>query len=73
VNLIMADKTRDHDKKAESESSTRRGEEITIREGKEAGRRDTAPQGPSQRPTGTSTGRDLSGVGPEEDKNPNRG
>lgn len=48
------------------QSSTRRGEEVSGQEGKEAGRHDTGTQGESQRPTGTSTARDSTGVDPQE-------
>jgi hypothetical protein len=48
------------------QSSTRRAETVSAQEGKEAGRRDTGTQGESQRPTGTSTARDSTGVDPQE-------
>jgi hypothetical protein len=48
------------------ESSTRRGEDVSQQEGKETGRADTGTQGESQRPTGTSTARDSTGVDPQE-------
>jgi hypothetical protein len=48
------------------QSTGRRGEDVAERDGKEAGRQDTAPKGASQRPTGTSTGRDVSGVNPQD-------
>jgi hypothetical protein len=48
------------------QSSTRHGEAVSGHEGKEAGRRDTGTQGESQRPTGTSTARDSTGVDPQE-------
>jgi hypothetical protein len=47
------------------ESTTRRGEDA-IAEGKEPGRHDGSAQGESQRPTGTSTARDSTGVDPQE-------
>jgi hypothetical protein len=47
------------------ESITRRGEDV-IEEGKEPGRSDGPAQGESQRPTGTSTARDSTGVDPQE-------
>ncbi|MGQ0482593.1 MAG: hypothetical protein ACT4O0_16405 [Pseudonocardia sp.] len=43
------------------ESSRSRGEEAG---GKEAGRQDTGRRGPSGRPTGTSTGSDVTGINP---------
>jgi hypothetical protein len=48
------------------DSTGRRGEDITGQDGKEAGRQDTGPMGKSQRPTGTSTARDMTGVDPQE-------
>jgi hypothetical protein len=47
------------------ESTTRRGEDV-IAEGKEPGRYDSPAQGESQRPAGTSTARDATGVDPQE-------
>jgi hypothetical protein len=47
------------------ESVGRRGEDVVKNEGKEAGRQDTAADDtPAQRPTGTSTPRDTTGVDP---------
>ena len=37
------------------ESTTRSGEDIVDKDGKEAGREDTGTSGPTDRPTGTST------------------
>lgn len=48
------------------QSSTRPGETVSGQEGKEAGRQDTGTQGESERPTGTSTARDSTGVDPQE-------
>lgn len=48
------------------QSDTRRGEHIRQKEGKESGRVDTGTKGQSQRPTGKSTPRDLTGVDPED-------
>jgi hypothetical protein len=48
------------------QSTSRRGEDISDRDGKEAGRHDTGPQGASQRPTGTSTARDVTSINPQE-------
>lgn len=50
------------------ESITRKGEDVVKKEGKEAGRRDAGTQGPSERPVGTSTPRDQTGVSPAPDK-----
>ena len=44
------------------ESTTRSGEDMVDKEGKEAGREDTGTSGPTDRPTGTSTERDVSGI-----------
>ncbi len=48
------------------QSTTRRGEDIAEQEGKEPGRSDGTAQGESQRPTGSSTARDSTGVDPQE-------
>jgi hypothetical protein len=48
------------------QSTTRRGEEVSRQEGKDAGRTDTGTQGESERPTGTSSARDSTGVNPQE-------
>jgi hypothetical protein len=45
------------------ESRTEGSEEIG---GKEAGRQDTGTEGETQRPSGTSTGRDVTGINPSE-------
>jgi hypothetical protein len=55
---------------AVGESTTDRGEDIAERDGKEAGRQDTGTQGESQRPTGTSTARDVTAVDPQEPIDP---
>jgi hypothetical protein len=52
------------------ESTTSRGEDITERDGKEAGRQDTGVQGETERPTGTSTARDVTGVDPQDPIDP---
>ena len=50
-------------------STSRRGEDMVDAEGKEAGRQDTGTDDtPGQRPTGTSTARDATGVHPQEDQ-----
>jgi hypothetical protein len=47
------------------ESTTRRGEDVVEREGKEPGRVDTGREDtPAGRPTGTSTRRDTTGINP---------
>jgi hypothetical protein len=49
------------------ESTTRSGERVVQQEGKEAGRRDTGTDdSPAQRPTGTSSPRDMTGVDPQD-------
>jgi hypothetical protein len=49
------------------ESVGRRGEDASRADGKEAGREDTGTDDTSaQRPTGTSTARDATGVNPQE-------
>jgi hypothetical protein len=51
------------------ESTTRSGEGVVREEGKEAGRSDTGTDDtPAQRPTGTSSARDMTGVDPQEGK-----
>ncbi|MGM0928916.1 MAG: hypothetical protein ACQEXN_04300 [Actinomycetota bacterium] len=47
-------------------SITRGGEEVVEQDGKEPGREDTGTKGPSERPTGTSTARDSTGVDTDE-------
>lgn len=47
------------------ESITRRAEDIAANED-EAGRKETGTQGPTRRPTGTSTARDYTSVDPKE-------
>jgi hypothetical protein len=48
------------------QSTSRRGEDMIDHDGKEAGRQDTGTAGPSQRPTGTSTARDVTSVDPQD-------
>jgi hypothetical protein len=48
------------------ESTTRRGEDVVKEEGPDEGREDLGPQGPSQRPTGTSGARASTGVDPQD-------
>jgi hypothetical protein len=47
------------------ESITRRGENVAAGE-KEPGRQDTGVEGGADRPTGTSTARDRTGIDPQE-------
>jgi len=64
----------DNDPKDVGESQTRRGEDIVKDEGKEAGRHDAGTQGPTERPVGTSTARDSTGIDPQDpidEKSPN--
>jgi hypothetical protein len=46
------------------ESTTRHGEDIIDKDGKEPGREDTGTSGGTDRPTGTSTQRDVTGITP---------
>lgn len=52
------------------QSTTARAEDIAERDGKEAGRQDTGTQGVSERPTGTSTARDVTSVNPQDPIDP---
>ena len=52
------------------ESTSRSGEEIGKKEGKEAGRKDTGSQGPTDRPVGESTMRDSTGIDPQDPIDP---
>lgn len=53
--------------KGVGESTSRRGEDIAEKDGKEAGRVDTGTSDDgSERPTGESTARDRTSVGPQE-------
>ncbi|MBW8877401.1 MAG: hypothetical protein JF614_20750 [Acidobacteria bacterium] len=49
-------------------STTRRGEDVVKREGKEPGRYETKEKGESGRPAGKSTMRDQTGVNPVKTK-----
>jgi hypothetical protein len=51
-------------------SSTRRGEDVVDEDG-EDGRHRTGTQGESQRPVGTSTPRDSTGIDPQDSSGPN--
>ncbi len=48
------------------DQDSRRGEDVSDEEGKEAGRDDAGTQGPTGRPVGTSDARDSTGVDPQE-------
>lgn len=63
--------TRSHQDKPENvgKSTRPRGEEERQRE-PEPGRRDVQPHGPSQRPAGTSTARDSTGIDPQDPIDP---
>lgn len=50
-------------------STTRRGEDIEDGDGQEAGRQHAGTQGSSDRPVGTSDGRDVTGVNPQDSQN----
>ena len=56
----------DVDSKGTGDSTSRSGEDIREHEGKEPGRQDIAPTGGAQRPAGTSTARDSTGVDPQD-------
>lgn len=60
----MTDDARDQ-ARTDHESQTRRGEDV-AKEEQEAGRQDTGVQGATERPMGTSTARDFTGVDPKE-------
>ncbi|MEO6207064.1 MAG: hypothetical protein ABIP77_03825 [Candidatus Limnocylindrales bacterium] len=60
---LMDDETRSP--KGVGDSDSRRGEDES-KGNKEPGREDTAPGGPTDRPTGTSTARDMTGVDPQD-------
>lgn len=61
-----------NDPKDVGESTTRKGENIVKEDGKEAGRRDAGHEGGADRPVGTSTPRDQTGVAPEDDADTDR-
>lgn len=48
------------------ESTSRSGEDMEQKEGKESGRQDAGTQGPSQRPVGTSSAEASTGVGADD-------
>ena len=48
------------------ESTTRRGEDIVEQDGQEPGRETSGTKGASDRPYGTSTARDATGVDPQD-------
>jgi hypothetical protein len=47
-------------------SSNRSGEDVAAADGKEPGRDDAGVEHPSERPTGTSDARDVTGVNPQD-------
>jgi len=49
-------------------TTTRSGESVVTGEGKEAGRHDAGTQGATNRPVGTSTMRDSTGIDPQDPK-----
>ncbi len=51
--------------KGVGESTTRRGEDVSDDESKEAGRKDTGKEGEAQRPTGESSARDSTSIDPQ--------
>lgn len=59
------DQTKPVDPGTPIESIGRRAEDIGANED-EAGREDTGTQGPTNRPTGTSTARDYTSIDPKE-------
>ncbi len=61
----MNDHTKDIDPDADVETA-KRGAEDVGREEQEGGRHDGPDQGSTDRPTGTSTPRDMTGVDPSE-------
>ncbi len=61
----MDDHVKETDPGTETESINRRAEDV-ARDEQEAGRQDGPAQGPSARPTGTSTPRDMTGIDPSE-------
>ncbi len=54
-----------NEKQTNVDSVTRRGEDVAKQED-EAGRHNTGTQGSTERPTGTSTARDFTGIDPKE-------
>lgn len=59
-------KPRDESRQGVSHGSmTRRGEDVAKQEG-EPGRHDAGPQGSTRRPSGTSSGRDVSSIDPQD-------
>ncbi len=47
-------------------SQTRRGEDVNDDDKKESGRKSTGTKGASERPVGTSTARDVTGIDPQD-------
>jgi len=56
----------DDNPKDVGESQTRSGEDMKDDDGKEPGREDKGSKGATDRPVGTSTARDFTGVDPQE-------
>lgn len=56
----------DQDPDDVGDSTTRRGEDVESDVGREAGRHQAGTQGETDRPVGTSTARDTTGVDPQE-------
>lgn len=52
------------------ESTTRRGEDVEDDGGQDPDRHDTGTKGPAERPTGTSSASDYTGVDPQEPIDP---
>ncbi len=63
------DKKEEHSPKGVGESDQRRGEDAS-KDTKEPGRRDTGPQGQTQRPTGKSDQRDKTGLDSQDPIDP---
>ncbi len=61
----MANNNEDAPKDA-GKSQTRSGEDVVKHEGKEPGRKDAGTQGKTERPVGTSTARDATGIDPQD-------
>ena len=66
----MADLKAGEDKSATHVAGTTRGEDVKEQEGLEPGRADTGASGGTNRPSGTSTARDMSGIDPQDPIDP---
>lgn len=62
------DESAPHSSVDPGQSISRRGEDVLDEEGSDPDREHLGPQGTAQRPVGTSTARDSTGVGPQEPK-----